>query len=278
MEQLHQALERFKQQTAGTTASRSMAPDPVRAVPPPIVYSRTRVVECEEELLRRHRLLAAFERGPYVEGYKLLRTQVGHRLRENNRNVLGVTSPRAGEGKSLTATNLAISLAMEAAQTVLLVDANLRAPSLHRLFGLGDCHGLTEYLLDEIPLEDILVHPGIGRFVLLPGGRPLRRSTEALTSPRMKALVNELKHRYPARVVVIDLPPLLTSADVLAFAPTLDALLLVASEGKTTRRDVEEAIHLVGAAVPIVGTVLNQAGQDDLNVRAMKDLVSAEGA
>lgn len=274
MEQLHQALERFKQQTGGTTASRSTATDPARAVPPPIVYSRTRVVECEEELLRRHRLLAGFERGPYVEGHKLLRTQVRHRLRENNWNVLGVTSPREREGKSLTAANLAISLAMEAAQTVLLVDANLRAPSIHRLFGLGDCHGLTEYLVDEVPLEDVLVHPGIGRFVLLPGGRPLRRSTEALTSPRMKALVNEVKHRYPARVVVIDLPALLTTADVLAFAPSLDAVLLVASEGKTTRRDVEEAIQLVGAVVPIVGTVLNQAGQDDLNVRVMKDLVS----
>jgi capsular exopolysaccharide synthesis family protein len=209
-----------------------------------------------------------------MEGHKLLRTQICHRLKENQWNVLGVTSARDGEGKSVTATNLAISLALEATQTVLLIDATLRAPSLHRLFGLGKCRGLTEYLIDEVPLEELLIHPGIGRFVLLPGGRPLARSTEALTSPRMRALIEEVKHRYPARVVVIDLPSLLPKADVLAFAPLMDAILLVACEGKTRRWEVEESINLIGGAVPIIGTVLTQAGRDDLSLGAMMELVS----
>src|SRR6185295_12336133 len=134
--------------------------------------------------------------------------------------------PRAQEGKTLTALNLSIALAMETTQTVMLLDADLKRPQLHALLGLGACRGLADYVLEDVPLEDVLIHPGLGRLVVLPGGRAIQRSSEVLTSPRMSALMAEVKHRYPARIIVVDLPPLLTCADVLAFAPSLDALLL----------------------------------------------------
>jgi protein-tyrosine kinase len=262
MEQLQQALERFKQQAGGASTVKNGAPV-LTKVPPPIVYSETRVVDCPEDLLRRQRIVAALDQCPFVEGYKLLRTQVLHRLRENGWNMLGVTSPNEREGKTLTAVNLGVSLAMETNQTVLLVDADLRKPSVHRLFGIDRPKGLADVLLDEEPVEHALVHPGIGRFVLLPGGRPVPRSAETLTSPRMRALVDELKHRYPSRIVVFDLPPVLTSADVLAFGPFLDALLLVTGEGMTRRHDIEDSILRLKGAVPILGTVLNQAQPDN---------------
>jgi protein-tyrosine kinase len=258
MEQLQQALERFKQQAGGASTAKNGAPV-LTKVPPPIVYSKTRVVDCPEEVLRRQRIVAAFDQGPFVEGYKLLRTQVLHRMRESGWNMLGVTSPNEREGKTLTAVNLGVSLAMETNQTVLLIDADLRKPSVHRLFGMDRPKGLADVLLDEEPVEHALVHPGIGRFVLLPGGRAVPRSAETLTSPRMRALVDELKHRYPSRIVVFDLPPVLTSADVLAFGPCLDALLLVTGEGMTRRHDIEDSILRLKGAVPILGTVLNQA-------------------
>ena len=196
-----------------------------------------------------------------------------HRLRENDWNVLGVTSPDQGEGKTLTAVNLAVSLAMETTQTVLLVDANLRNPSVHEVFGLDDCPGLADYLLDNQPLEDLLVHPGIGRFVLLPGGRAISNSTEILTSPKMLALVEELKHRYPSRIVIFDLPPLLHTADVLAFSPYTDALLLVVEEGKTTVDEVRRALSLVKDSRPVLGTVLNKAGQKATTPSRMRKLL-----
>jgi protein-tyrosine kinase len=273
MEELSHAFERYKQTSHGGGAHGATY-DGARHIPPPTVYTRTRVVECQEALLRRNRVVAAFDRGPFVEGYQLLRTQVLHRLRENRWNVLGVTSPRIQEGKTLTALNLAIMLAMETTQTVLLIDADLKQPSVHSLLGLGKCSGLTEYLLEEFPLEDLLVHPGIGRLVLLPGGRAIQRSAEALTSPRMSALIREAKHRYQARIVVVDLPPILTSADVLAFAPSVDAILLVAGEGVTTRHDVEESIALVRGAAPILGTVLNQSGNGPRSVHAMRSVAA----
>ena len=273
MEELSYAIERHKQSSHGADA-RNAGYDGARHVPPPIVYTRTRVVECQEAILRQNRVVAAFDRGAFVEGYQLLRTQVLHRLRENRWNVLGVTSPRMQEGKTLTALNLAIMLEMETTQTVLLIDADLKRPSVHTLLGFDACRGLTEFLLEEASLEDLLIHPGIGRLVLLPGGRAIQRSAEALTSPRMSALIREAKHRYSARIVVVDLPPLLTSADGLAFAPSVDAILLVAGEGMTTRRDVEESIALVRGAVPVLGTVLNQSGNGPYSVRAMRSVAA----
>jgi len=262
MEDLQEALERFRTE-GGRTAARGAATARLARVPPPIVYSRTKVLDCPEDLLRRRRIVAGFDRGPFVESYNLLRTQVLHRLRENGWNVLGVTSPNEREGKTLTAANLAVSLAMEATQTVLLVDADLRKPGMDRLFGMDKLPGLADVLLDEMPLEDALVHPGIGRLVVLPGGRAIPRSAETLTSPRMSALVHDLKHRYESRILVFDLPPVLTSADVLAFGPSLDAILIVAGDGVTHRTDVEESIHRLKGAVPIIGTVLNQVGREE---------------
>ena len=242
--------------------------------PLPIVYTSTRSLNIPLAVLRQRRVMAAHDRGPFVDAFKILRTQVLQRLREHDWNVLGVTSPGHGEGKTLTAVNLAVSLAMETAQTVLLVDANLRNPSVHEVFGLDDCPGLADYLLDNQPLEDLLVHPGIGRFVLLPGGRAVFNSTEILTSPKMLALVEELKHRYPARIVIFDLPPLLHTADVLAFSPYTDALLLVVEEGKTTAEEVQSALSLVKNSRPVLGTVLNKAGQLAATPASMKKLLS----
>jgi capsular exopolysaccharide synthesis family protein len=218
--------------------------------------------------------MAAYNKGPFVDAIKILRTQVMHRLRENSWNVVGITSPGHGEGKTLTAVNLAVSLAMETTQTVLLVDADLRSPSIHEVFGLKDCPGLADYLLDDQPVENLLVHPGIGRFVLLPGGRAISNSTEILTSPKMVALVEEFKHRYHSRIVIFDLPPLLHTADVLAFSPYTDALLLVVEEGKTTTEEVQRAMSLVKNSRPVLGIVLNKAGQKATTLASMRKLLA----
>jgi protein-tyrosine kinase len=245
-----------------------------QTLPPPIIYTKTRSLDIPLSTLRQRRVMAAYDKGPFVDAYKILRTQVMHRLRENNWNVLGITSPGHGEGKTLTAVNLAVSLAMETSQTVLLVDADLRSPNIHEVFGLEAPMGLADYLLDDQPVEDLLVHPGIGRFVLLPGGRAISNSTEILTSPKMLALVEEFKHRYPARIVIFDLPPLLHTADVLAFSPYTDALLFVVEEGKTTAEQLQRALTLVKNSRPVLGMVLNKVGQMATTPGSMRKLLS----
>jgi capsular exopolysaccharide synthesis family protein len=241
-------------------------------VPPPIVYTATKTVEVTDDTMRAQRLITGFEGGAFVDAYKMLRTQVVQQCRQKGWNVLGVTSPTPHAGKTLTAVNLSLALAMDLAHTVLLVDADMRRPGVHQAFGMESCPGLTEYLFDEIPLEQLLVHPGIGRFVFLPGGRAITNSAEALASPKMGALVEELKHRYPARLLVFDLPPLLSRADVLGFVPHIDAILLVTEEGRTGSKEVERAMTALKGSVPVLGGILNKSGRGVMTRRRAKDL------
>lgn len=273
MEYLQHGLERFKQEhTSDGAPPRRTAGSP-RPAPPPIAYTSTKTVELTDDTMRAQRLITGFEGGAFVDAFKMLRTQVVKQCRQNGWNVLGVTSPAPHEGKTLTAVNLSLALAMDLAHTVLLVDADMHRPGVHQAFGMDSGPGLTEHLFDDVPLEQLLIHPGVGRFVFLPGGRAIANSAEALASPKMAVLVDELKHRYPARLLVFDLPPLLSRADVLGFVPHIDALLLVVEEGRTASTDVQRAMGLLKGSVPILGGVLNKSGRGELTQRRAKDLL-----
>ncbi|ULA68962.1 MAG: Putative Exopolysaccharide biosynthesis related tyrosine-protein kinase [Nitrospira sp.] len=274
MEWFQAALDRYKQQQPQSRPTVRIGRVPsARTVPGEIVYTHTRSLQIPTAVLREKRIVEGFDSGAFVDAFKILRTQVTHRVREKGWNVIGVTSPGNLEGKTLTAVNLAVTMAMDVTQSVLLVDANLQHPTIHEVFDLGPCRGLADHLLDDIPIEKLLVHPGIGRFVLLPGGRAVPHSAEALTSPKMIALVDEFKHRYPSRMIMIDLPPLLHSSDVLAFAPYIDALLIVVEEGRTHTEDLERALSLVKDSTPLLGTVLNKAGRTRVGPAEMKKLL-----
>ncbi|MCS6296449.1 MAG: CpsD/CapB family tyrosine-protein kinase [Nitrospira sp.] len=274
MEWFQAALDRYKQQQhQSPTRPGPGRTQPIRPVPATIVYSRTRSVQIPEPVLREQRILAGFQGGQFVDSFKILRTQVLHRVREKGWNVIGVSSPGEQEGKTFTSVNLAASLAMDVTQSVLLVDANLMHPSVHEMFDLGDCLGLADYLLDDVPIEQLLVHPGIGRFVLLPGGRAVSHSAEALTSPKMVALVEEFKHRYQSRMILFDLPPILQTSDVLAFSPYLDAMLVVIEEGRTKAEDVERSLALLKQTVPVLGTVVNKIGFATATPSSMKRMM-----
>jgi protein-tyrosine kinase len=229
-------------------------------VPAEIEYTQTRRVTVYPGWLRQNRVIIGDSSDEYARAYKVLRTQVSQRMRQHGWRTLAVTSPNPGDGKTLTAINLAVNLALEANQTVLLVDADLRHPSVHTYFGFEAQVGLRDYLQEGTPVEQLLVHPEIRRLVILPGGEPLAHSSEMLASPMMLRLVQEVKRRYPSRMVIFDLPPVLTTDDVLAFAPYLDASLLVLQDGKTLRDDATRAAELLQSANHnLIGTVLNKA-------------------
>jgi protein-tyrosine kinase len=276
MERIKEALERARQerqQTGGAFGVVSTRGGGAVAQPSQIEYTQTRHAEVSNEFLREKRVITGHDQGPFTDAYGILRTQVLQRLRENKWNVLAITSPGLNEGKTLTAINLAISLTMEVGYTVLLVDANLRHPSIHTYFGMEPEGGLSDYLVSDKPLQELLVHPaGIQGLVILPGGKPLINSAEMLNSPKMSRLVDELKQRYPSRIVLFDLPPLLTTADAIAFAPYVDAALLVLEEGKTSTQDAQRATELL-KDTNLIGAVLNKSlsipvknGQSVLNL------------
>ncbi len=265
MERIKQALERARAERDNQSPAVAVAANkPVNVVPEPadqeVSYSQTRNIEVGTARLRASRVVTGFDPCEFTDAYKMLRTQVLQRLNENHWNVLAVTSPGIGEGKTLTALNLAASLAMEVNHTVLLVDANLRHPSLHEHLGLPAGAGLSDYLVNDAPLADLLVHPkGINYLTVLPGGRALQNSAEMLNSPKMSRLVEEMKNRYASRIVIFDLPPVLSAADATAFTPYVDATLLVVEEGKTRGAEIKHAMNLL-SSTNIIGTVLNKAG------------------
>jgi capsular exopolysaccharide synthesis family protein len=194
-----------------------------------------------------------------MDAFKILRTQILQRLVESRWNSLAITSAEDNEGKTLTAINLAISLAREVTHTVLLVEADLRHPSVHRYFDIPAPKGLSDYLTGDVPLSELLINPaGIPRFVVLPGGRALANSAEMLNSPKMVRLVEELKSRYRSRIVLFDLPPILSCADTLAFSPYVDAALLVIEEGRSRAADIRRAAELLNGT-HLIGTVLNKS-------------------
>ncbi|MFZ5447026.1 MAG: hypothetical protein ACOZFS_00100 [Thermodesulfobacteriota bacterium] len=226
-------------------------------------YTRTRTVPVVLSTLIRNRLIAGSPNTMILQGYKLLRTHVLQKTWDEHHNVLMVTGPLPDEGKTLTAINLAISMAQEMDKTVLLVDADLHSPSIHRYFGIPAGKGLVDYLEGRASIPDLLVHPqGLDRLVILPGGKPTEWATELIRSPQMARLVPELKACYPDRYVFFDLPPLLSFADALAFAPMADGIIVVVRARKTPREDLARCMDML-EGFPVLGYVLNGFDEAD---------------
>jgi Mrp family chromosome partitioning ATPase len=223
-----------------------------------VQYTQTRKIQVSADALRAHNITGGHERTPVAEAFKRIRTQVVQRMRETGANTLGVASPRTGEGKTTVALNLAVHAAMEPDWTVLVVEADINHPGLSRALGVGPLPGLTDYLLKDTPLDQLLVDPGLGRCLLLPAGTPTPGSSEALGSSRMRDLVQELRDRYPDRIVILDLPPILDAADGIAVLPWVESLILVVEEGRTATEDVLRSAQLVGNE-RLIGTVLNKS-------------------
>ncbi len=158
-------------------------------------------------------------------------------------NTLMVTSTASEEGKSMTALNLAISLAKEQDHTVLLVDTDLRRPSVHKYLDIKPEVGLVHCLRDNLPIEKALIKTGVGKLVVLPAGEAVKDPLDMLSSIRMKEIVQELKERYPERYVIFDTPPAQPFADAGVLAAFLDATLFVVREGKANKEDVVKTIE-----------------------------------
>lgn len=191
--------------------------------------------------------------------YKMLRTRVLQRMRRNGWRTIAVTGTCVGEGKSLTALNLSISLARNVGTSVVLADVDFRKPSLYRHLGVSPRYGIGDVMRGAVSLEHAAVCPGIERLAVLLNERPFSSSSEMLASPQMENLVARVKHGE-GRIAVFDLPPVLASDDMLAFCPLVDAVLLVVAQGTTRHADIDAARELL-QNVNVVGVVLNRSSE-----------------
>lgn len=191
-----------------------------------------------------------------TEQYKKLRARVIKATEEKHLNTIMITSPDVGEGKTITAINLAVAIAREIDHTVLLVDADLKRPSVHKYLGLAPEYGLTDYLAGRKELSDILIKTGLGKLVFLPAGKSPQNTAEVLSSDRMKNLIQELKRRYRDRYVIFDTSPLLVASDALPLSDVMDGVILVIQATRTTPETAARALSLLNGA-NILGAVFN---------------------
>jgi len=207
-------------------------------------------------LVNKHLVCITDPHSADAEQYRRLRARIFKSTENNNMNCLLVTSSYAGEGKTVTAINLAVAMAQAIDHTVLLIDADLRKPSIHTHLGLKSQYGLSECLQSKAKLPDVLIKTGIGKLVLLPAGNPPKNPAELLASGKMKDLIKEVKNRYTDRYVVFDSSPLLTAGDVINFGGSVDGILFVIQALRTSPQSATQALSMIKGST-ILGTVFN---------------------
>ena len=235
MDSIKQAIELAR---AADSAARAAVGNPAR---PSQEAQQFRNVALSEVHLERARIVA---HGVGINGryYDMLRTQVLQEMDKNSWQFLAVTSPTVACGKSVTACNLAMSIARLPGRSVLLVDADMRKPMVARYLGLQSRSGILSVLEERKTLSSTLIEASLGpsEILVLPGEVAAATSSEWMASQMMGSLLQTIKRDFRSRIVIFDLPPLLVGDDVIAFLPRMDAVLLVTGVGITSVAEIKE--------------------------------------
>ncbi len=262
MDHFSKAVERARSENLSVRNWMQAEPKQPASAPSAPMVTEVGTIELDHDHLRSRHVLLYPDREdlPAVDVFRLLRTRLLLQMRPNGWTRLGITSAGDKEGKSLTAINLAASLARNGPDRVILVDADLRKPNLADTLGFTVERGLVDHLAAGVPVEDMLVHPeGVPNLLLLPG----RRAEADLNVPELvgSAAMAELMSRIgrmKSAITIVDLPPVLVGDDVIAIAPRLDALLLVVEEGRTNVDELRKAAELT-SRFNVLGSVLNKS-------------------
>ena len=229
-----------------------------------IRYSKTKVQVNDLEKLRNNKIFSVFDEMETTDQIKILRTQVLKKLKAIGGNTILVTSANPYEGKTFTSINLGVSIAKEFDRTVLIIDADLRKPTKKHtafsteFFSLNVEKGLTDYLMGECEIPDILINPGIAKLTLIPSGKPVYNAPELLNSLRMEEMMAEIKSRYSSdRLVIVDGPAMLPFPDAVILSRYVDGVLPVVEVEKTSTEDLKKMMDRL-KGTQVFGTVLNK--------------------
>lgn len=221
-------------------------------------YTQTRCEKLDHSLMNRNRIVGINKDSPHSVVFDILRTKVLRKMDENGWRTLAITSPTPGSGKTVVALNLAMSISHQMDRTALLVDLDLRRPKVANYLGLSSGKSLSDVYRGNAEIAEAMVNPGMPRLVILPSYEPEVRPAEILSSRRMRNMIKELSGRYTDRIVVFDLPPLLSADDAMTVLPHVDCMLLVIGDGEVSQSEIEESLGDL-PALNIVGVVLNKA-------------------
>ncbi|MFK5954684.1 MAG: polysaccharide biosynthesis tyrosine autokinase [Desulfobacterium sp.] len=194
---------------------------------------------------------------PEAEQFRMLKTAILFPDKGEPPRTIMITSGASGEGKSFVAANLAVSMANSIDEYVLLVDCDLRRPTIHKLFGLPDnTPGLTEYLTRGTPLSSLLKKIMLNKLTILPCGTPPSNPSELISSEQMKKMLQEVKSRYQDRYIIIDAPPPYVTAEANALARQVDAIVIVVKTGCSKKSALKDLVDTYGRE-KILGVVKN---------------------
>lgn len=201
-------------------------------------------------------------RSSIAEEFRVIKRPILKNISESgpsNPRLIMVTSSLPGEGKSFTAINLAVSIAMELDHTVLLVDADVSKPSILKAMGLKPERGLMDVLSEQnFDLSPSLLRTNIPKLSILPAGMPHERATELLASDAMNRLLEDMAARYSDRVIIFDSPPLIPTTEARVLAAHMGQIVMVVEAGRTTNGALRQALSTIEAC-PIKLMVLNKA-------------------
>jgi protein-tyrosine kinase len=269
MEPIRKAIERLKsKRSVEFDLTQYRRPDARKAVP---VVGRAARDFPENEIalnprhLEAHRIVAHDTADPRSMPFDMLRTQVLQATDRKKWQIIGVTSPTPGCGKTFTAVNLALSIARQPERSALLADMDLMRPSLARCLGLKSRSGLINVLEEQIALDDAIEQVSVGncRCAVLQTGHAVSDSAGWMASRAMTDLFDEFRRNHRSRLVLLDLPPILSTDDVITILPQIDCVLLVVAAGITTPAQIEDCgRHLQSA--DIVRVVLNKAPESSM--------------
>ena len=260
MEKIKKALERARVERTPISVSPAQSSLNVRSrlkIEPaaklqlqPSVLHENRIVDMENA------------EDPILDYYRLLRSQVLQELNTSESKIICVTGPSPNEGKTLTAINLAISLSAQPEFEVVLIDADLRNPSIDKCLGKNINKGLADVLSGKITLNEASFDFGFNRSVVLPAGIPTSRSSELINSAEMSQLLTDLR-RDRQRITVIDSPPVLSTEYAASLAAQATGVLVVVSQHDSKLKNLKKTLAMLNASkANVLGVVLNKSRRD----------------
>ncbi len=257
---------KIRKQSAAISSNNVHSLDNVNYTIEEITLNRTRRIPINVKRLKKKKIYIDAEdkkTAVAISAYRHLRTSMLKALDKIGGQVLLVTGPTAGVGKTTTAINLAISIARGSQRTAILIDLDLRRPSVHKIFDYHPKFDIIDLLRGKTKLEDILVTPHINRLTLLTGKRSYENSSELLGTKEVMRLILRIKNRYPERIVVIDAPPILGCDDVETMSRYVDAGLIVVNHD-TYKHELLDAMERI-RDIKIVGHVINRSKEARFN-------------